>query len=110
MIYLLLSLPDPFDIVICYSEITREIVNSIVISKLGGTPGTDNCSFCPTLQVLDKTQGQGIKTIPRAGPVNTNISCARCILGHAVAQWLRHCATNRKVVDSIPDGVNGIFH
>jgi hypothetical protein len=30
--------------------------------------------------------------------------------GHAVAQWLRHCATNRKVAGSIPDGVFGIFH
>jgi hypothetical protein len=29
---------------------------------------------------------------------------------HAVAQWLRHCATNRKVAGSIPDGVTGIFH
>jgi hypothetical protein len=28
---------------------------------------------------------------------------------HAVAQWLRHCATNRKVTGSIPDGVIGIF-
>jgi hypothetical protein len=26
-----------------------------------------------------------------------------------VAQWLRHCATNRKVAGSIPDGVTGIF-
>ena len=24
--------------------------------------------------------------------------------------WLRHCATNRKVTGSIPDGINGIFH
>ena len=30
--------------------------------------------------------------------------------GTAVAQWLRCCATNRKVVDSIPAGVMGIFH
>jgi hypothetical protein len=30
--------------------------------------------------------------------------------GHGVAQWLRHCATNRKVTGSIPDGVIGIFH
>jgi hypothetical protein len=29
--------------------------------------------------------------------------------GHAVVQWLRHCATNRKVAGSIPDGVR-IFH
>jgi hypothetical protein len=27
-----------------------------------------------------------------------------------VAQWLRHCATNRKVAGSIPDGIIGIFH
>jgi hypothetical protein len=31
-------------------------------------------------------------------------------LGHAVAQWLRHCATNRKVAGSIPDGVTEIFY
>jgi len=24
--------------------------------------------------------------------------------------WLRHCATSRKVVGSIPDGVIGFFH
>jgi len=27
----------------------------------------------------------------------------------AVAQWLRRCATNRKVVGSIPAGASGIF-
>ena len=32
------------------------------------------------------------------------------IEGTAVAQWLRHCATNWKVAGSIPDGVIGIFH
>jgi hypothetical protein len=32
-----------------------------------------------------------------------------CELGHAVAQWLRHCATNLKVARSIPDGVTGFF-
>jgi hypothetical protein len=30
-------------------------------------------------------------------------------VGHAVAQWLRHCATNRKFAGSIPDGVIGTF-
>ena len=29
--------------------------------------------------------------------------------GVAVAQWLRYCATNRKVAGSIPAGVIGIF-
>jgi hypothetical protein len=27
-----------------------------------------------------------------------------------LAQWLRYCATNRKVAGSIPDGVIGLFH
>jgi hypothetical protein len=27
-----------------------------------------------------------------------------------VAQWLRHCATNRKVAGSIPGGIIGIVH
>ena len=31
-------------------------------------------------------------------------------VGTAVAQWLRCCATNRKVAGSIPAGVIGIFH
>ena len=29
--------------------------------------------------------------------------------GTAVAQWLRCCVTNRKVVGSIPAGVSGFF-
>jgi len=29
--------------------------------------------------------------------------------GTAVAQWLRCCATNRKVAGSIPDDVSGFF-
>jgi hypothetical protein len=32
------------------------------------------------------------------------------MLGHVVAQWLRHCGTNQKVAGSIPDGVIGIFY
>jgi hypothetical protein len=28
---------------------------------------------------------------------------------HAVAQWLKRCAKNRKVAGSVPDGVIGIF-
>jgi len=30
-------------------------------------------------------------------------------MGTAVAQWLRCCATNRKVVGSIPASVSGFF-
>jgi len=32
-----------------------------------------------------------------------------CNLGTAVAQWLRCCATNRKITDSIPASVSGFF-
>ena len=32
------------------------------------------------------------------------------IVGTAVAQWLKCCATNRKFAGSIPAGVSGIFH
>jgi hypothetical protein len=31
------------------------------------------------------------------------------IMGNAVAQWLRSCATNRKVAGSIPVGLSGFF-
>ena len=31
------------------------------------------------------------------------------VVGTAVAQWLRCCATNRKFAGSIPDGVSGFF-
>ena len=39
-----------------------------------------------------------------------NIIILTIVLGTAVAQWLRFCATNRKVAGSIPGGVIGIFH
>jgi hypothetical protein len=44
-------------------------------------------------------------------PVNCTFYCSLCfVLVHVVAQLVRHCATNRKVADSIPDCVIGIFH
>jgi len=42
-------------------------------------------------------------------PVNKN-SSYKTKGGTAVAEWLRYCATNRKVAGSVPDGVIGIFH
>ena len=35
--------------------------------------------------------------------------CVHRYRGTAVAQWLRCCATNRKVAGSIPAGVSGFF-
>jgi len=42
--------------------------------------------------------------------LNLNYSHIQCAEVTAVAQWLRCCATNRKVAGSIPEGVIGIFH
>jgi len=42
--------------------------------------------------------------------MSTNFATFYFREGTAVAQWLRGCATNRKVAGSIPDGVIGIFH
>ena len=39
-----------------------------------------------------------------------DLSVVISVKGTAVAQWLRCCATNRKVAVSIPDGVTGNFH
>jgi len=36
--------------------------------------------------------------------------CMYTFWGTLWRSWLRHCATSRKVVGSIPDGVIGIFH
>ena len=41
---------------------------------------------------------------------STVVKVVLCYSGTAVAQWLKCCATNRKVVGSIPAGVIGIFH
>jgi len=41
---------------------------------------------------------------------NSELSTYMIIKGTVVAQWLRCCATNRKVAGSIPYGVTGIFH
>jgi hypothetical protein len=58
------------------------------------------------------------ENLPRKVELNTNMTkitgnlhAFLCSLGHAVAQWLRsHCALNRKLAGSIPDGVTGFFH
>jgi len=62
-----------------------------------------------------QASGRGVNGICQAKKTftslqdSTNNSATRQV-GTAVAQWLRYCATNRKVAGSIPDGVIGIFH
>jgi hypothetical protein len=45
-----------------------------------------------------------------ASLLNPNTQLHILVNGTAMAQWLRYCATNRKVAGSIPGGVIGMFH
>ena len=45
----------------------------------------------------------------RVGPSGKRFRTVTVLQGTAVAQWLRYCATNRKVPGLIPDGVIGFF-
>ena len=40
---------------------------------------------------------------------NVELLNVKLVVGTAVAQWLRCCATNRKVAGSIPASVSGFF-
>ena len=48
------------------------------------------------------------KPVDKTPLVKTSRTCSN--VGTAVAQWLRCCATNRKIAGSIPAGVTGILH
>jgi hypothetical protein len=48
--------------------------------------------------------------IVHSGRSDGNIIRYVHIAGHAVMQWLRHCATSREIAGSIPYGVIAIFH
>jgi hypothetical protein len=56
--------------------------------------------------------GLGLKQVG-CGNKLTDFRCvplvSSCEHGTRWRSWLRHCATNRKVAGSIPDGVTGIF-
>ena len=78
-------------------------------------------SCCSRVQVILK-HVQGHELTLWSLPSDANISSAcqgipRILYNPKVhcgtrgaRSWLRHCATNRKVAGSIPDGVIGIFH
>jgi len=65
---------------------------------------------CPFITFLDfKTLTNSIKT-RLARLLHSTVSILFSLrTGSAVAQWLRCCATIRKVAGSIPDGVSGFF-
>jgi hypothetical protein len=59
------------------------------------------CYFCPTLSKTRKVPTIFIKSLNMK--YHEDICSGRGPL--MVAQWLRYCAINRKVADSVPDGV-----
>ena len=58
------------------------------------------------------TKSGNLNFLEPSGPVQACNGTAFTlhIEGNMVAQWLRCCATNRKVAGSIAAGVIGIFH
>jgi hypothetical protein len=54
----------------------------------------------------DLERGKGAPKLNLATSFNASNGAS---LRRAVAQWLRHYATNQQVAGSIPDGVTGIF-
>jgi NAD(P)-dependent dehydrogenase (short-subunit alcohol dehydrogenase family) len=51
-----------------------------------------------------------VKALLKTGALVSYIGYLHCNVGYTVAQWLRHCATNRKIAGSISVGFIGIFH
>ena len=62
--------------------------------------------------VTDLSQASGKSGIRLHFTPKVSVLASQLLIhrGTAVAQWLRCCATNRKIAGSIPDGVIGIFH
>jgi len=70
-----------------------------------------NLNFLEPSGPLQTCNGFALLLTIQSMPRNFNISIIMSRnWGTAVAQWLRCCATNRKVSGSIPAGVIGIFH
>jgi hypothetical protein len=69
-----------------------------------------NIWWLPHLQTLQSKLVDGISLSKREMWVTwTMIWRVPRTTGPGVAQWLRHCATNRTVSESIPGGVTGFF-
>jgi len=57
-----------------------------------------------------KYDSQSRYLLPQNAVYITIVYITTQIIDTTVAQWLRCCATNRKVAGSIQTGVTGIFH
>ena len=73
------------------------------LSDIGGGEGGEE--WTKSTFILSDCEGLKTEWLSWYFKITTSVTC-----GTAVAQWLRCCATNRKVAGSIPAAVIGIFH
>jgi hypothetical protein len=70
-----------------------------------------SCPYSVTLYSQDKyATCFSIHCFHFSSPADLDIIPLLIATGPRWRSWLRHCATNRQVAGSIPDGVSGIFH
>jgi hypothetical protein len=90
-----------------YKRLQSYAVNIICKYQCGCREGKSTTDQIHALrQILKKTREHKISTYN----LFVDFEVVHDSTGTVVAQWLRYCATNRKVIGSIPDGVIGIFH
>ena len=62
-----------------------------------------------TKRIMFSFEYEGLYSLYCSGNFAGILVVLEAYTGTAVAQWLRYCATNRKVAVSIPAGVTGFF-
>ena len=77
-----------------------DIINVITIVN-GWTENPGFCSVCMCANKITRLFSTTVWLVFKESTI--------CPPGATVAQWLRCCATNRKVAGSVPAGVSGVF-
>jgi len=90
----------------------RQFFIKVINNKFQGDPSSDTCGQTDMTKLTSAFRQYANTPKKEKGFLHcgTNIFNHSIIMGTAVAQWLRCCATNRKVAGSIPNGVTGNFH
>ena len=99
----------PKNYIIIWLYIKKVKVKSVPLQAWSGPEGSRKLRF-PDFMTTAHGGGKGVSLTHRPHLPPGNSPGTHFCWGNAVAQWLRCCATNRKVAGSIPDGIIGIFH
>jgi hypothetical protein len=86
-----------------------ECVKVLLISKLCGVFSFTLRRLYPSERACGNCWMGGWPRLKAVVHVVSKLLKVPSFVGTAVAQWLRYCATNRKVPGSIPDGVMEFF-